>query len=261
MFSAAYQALMATDPQEKIALVQAIAIPAVPPMAEALPIQTVNPPGRPARPELVLPAKVPKRSNLRLTENRAAMLHAFAHIEFNAINLALDAIYRFREMPLQYYHDWLQVAREEGYHFNLLCAHLADLGYQYGDFAAHNSLWEMAVKTDADVMARMALVPRILEARGLDAVPPLQAKLGAVGDQRACEILDIILRDEIGHVRIGNRWFHWCCDQRGLEPIATFVRLVREYDAPQFRGAMNHLARVEAGFSQEEIELIETLRT
>lgn len=258
MFAAAFAALMANDPDEKIALLAQIDPANF--AADQEQVLRVENPGRPARPELVPPAQVPRRSNLRLPEHRAALLHAFAHIEFNAINLALDAIYRFRKMPQQYYVDWLRVANEEAYHFNLLREHLASLGFRYGDFEAHNSLWEMALRTDADVMARMALVPRILEARGLDAVPPLRAKLAAAGDMRACEIMDIILRDEIGHVRIGNHWYRWCCEQRGLEVIPTFVALLRQYDAPTFRGELNHLARLEAGFSEDELELIESLK-
>jgi uncharacterized ferritin-like protein (DUF455 family) len=258
VFAAAYAALMATDPDQKIALLDQIDLTATTALP---PVQVVENPGRPLKPALVPPASLPRRRNLAQAENRAALLHAFAHIEFNAINLALDAIYRFRDMPAQYYADWLRIAVEEAYHFNLLREHLNSLGFDYGDFDAHNSLWEMAVRTDADVMARMALVPRILEARGLDAVPPIREKLAAVNDTRACEILDIILRDEIGHVRIGNHWYHWCCEQRGLEPIATFVALLRDYDAPVFRGTLNHLARLEAGFSEDEMALIESLKT
>ncbi|WP_410499046.1 ferritin-like domain-containing protein [Chitinibacter sp. S2-10] len=258
MFAAAFAALMAHDPDEKIRLLGLIDLSR---RGSGDPVVKVDAPGRPERPALVPPTALPRRRNLALAENRAALLHAFAHIEFNAINLALDAIYRFRAMPADYYADWLRVAQEEAYHFSLLREHLRSLGFDYGDFDAHNSLWEMAVRTDADVMARMALVPRILEARGLDAVPPIREKLAAVHDERACEILDIILRDEIGHVRIGNRWYHWCCEQRDLAPIATFVALLRDYDAPKFRGALNHLARIEAGFSAEEMALIESLKT
>ena len=259
MFAAAFAALIETDPNIKIAKLTEINIAQRDPH-DATPIITVENPGRPAQPELVAPKDLPRRRNLGEAENRAALLHAFAHIEFNAINLALDALYRFRDMPAQYYADWLQIAREEAYHFNLLREHLNTLGFDYGDFPAHNSLWEMAVKTDADVMARMALVPRILEARGLDAVPPIRQKLFNIGDLRACEILDIILADEIGHVRIGNHWYHWCCDERGLDPISTFVALLRDYEAPVFRGTLNHIARQEAGFTAEEMELIESLK-
>ncbi|WP_432803978.1 ferritin-like domain-containing protein [Chitinibacter mangrovi] len=260
VFAAAFAALMAENPAEKMALLAQIDLAQSDAVADAPAVMPVITPGRPAKPALVPPASLPRRRNLAQAENRAALLHAFAHIEFNAINLALDAIYRFRDMPVQYYADWLQIAREEAYHFSLLREHLNSLGFDYGDFDAHNSLWEMAVRTDADVMARMALVPRILEARGLDAVPPIREKLAVVKDTRACEILDIILRDEIGHVRIGNHWYYWCCEQRGCEPIATFVALLRDYDAPVFRGTLNHLARLEAGFTTEEMALIESLK-
>ena len=260
VFAAAFAALIETDPDLKIANLAAIDINQRQP-DDGTPIIKVENPGRPIKPELVAPKDLPRRRNLGEAENRAALLHAFAHIEFNAINLALDALYRFREMPARYYADWLQIAREEAYHFSLLREHLNTLGFDYGDFPAHNSLWEMAVKTDGDVMARMALVPRILEARGLDAVPPIRQKLFNIGDLRACEILDIILQDEIGHVRMGNYWYHWCCTQRSLDPISTFVALLRDYEAPVFRGTLNHIARQEAGFTSEEMELIESLKS
>lgn len=259
LHATAFAALTETDPDRKIELLAAIHVADSCSLDDS-PVLPVETPGRPARPELVAPGKVPTRKNLLITENRAAMFHAFTHIEFNAINLALDAIYRFRDMPAQFYSDWLQVAREEALHFNLLREYLNTLGFDYGDFTAHNSLWEMAVKTAGDVMARMALVPRILEARGLDAIPPIRAKLEAIGETRACEILDVILRDEIGHVKIGNVWYNWCCQRRGLEPVPTFVSLLDEYDAPAFRSALNYPARRAAGFSEEELEMIESLK-
>lgn len=209
-------------------------------------------PGRPERPELVSPLAVKHRS-MHSTEGRAAMIHALAHIEFNAINLALDAIWRFGGMPEDFYDDWLRVAAEESRHFSLLAAHLIALGYCYGDFPAHNSLWDMAEKTSSDVLARIALVPRTFEARGLDASPPVRAKLAQAGDTAAAEILDIILRDEIGHVAVGNRWFGWLCQMRGLEPIATYAALATQYKAPPLRGPFNIAARKAAGFSDAEI--------
>lgn len=217
------------------------------------PVLTI--PGRPLRPELVPPGVVKHRSMVTLA-GRAALIHALAHIEFNAINLALDAIWRFDQMPPAYYHDWLQVAKEEAYHFDLLVAHLQVLGFAYGDFPAHNSLWEMAEKTRHDVVARMALVPRTMEARGLDASPRMRAKLAQAGDQVAAGILDIILRDEIGHVAIGNRWYGWLCKKRQLEPLATFAALVREYKVRPLRGPFNLEARRAAGFSEEEITVL-----
>lgn len=209
-------------------------------------------PGRPEKPELVPPLQVKLRS-MATPEGRAALIHALAHIEFNAINLALDAVWRFPGMPRDFYADWLQVAAEEAYHYSLLAGHLQALGYAYGDFSAHNSLWEMAEKTGADVLARIALVPRTLEARGLDAAPPVRAKLAQAGDVAAADILDIIMRDEIGHVLIGNRWFNWLCEQRGLDPIATFAAMCVKYKAPPLRGPFNLEARKAAGFSEEEL--------
>jgi uncharacterized ferritin-like protein (DUF455 family) len=209
-------------------------------------------PGRPEKPLLVSPLEVGKRS-MRTPEGRAALIHALAHIEFNAINLALDAVWRFADMPPQYYADWLKVAAEEAYHFGLLNGYLLNMGYQYGDFKAHNSLWEMAERTQGDVLARMALVPRTMEARGLDASPPLRNKFAQIGDNDAAEILDIILRDEIGHVAIGNYWFNWLCEQRSLEPIACYETLATQYSAPAMRKPLNIEARRKAGFTEEEL--------
>ena len=212
-------------------------------------------PGRPERPLLVSPLEVGKRS-MRTEEGRAGLIHALAHIEFNAINLALDAVWRFANMPQQYYVDWLKVAAEEAYHFGLLNTHLQTLGYQYGDFTGHNSLWEMVERTQGDVLARMALVPRTMEARGLDASPALRNKFAQIGDTAVAGILDIILRDEIGHVAIGNVWFNWLCIQRGMEPIATYATLAHQYSAPTLRKPFNLEARRKAGFTEAELALL-----
>lgn len=209
-------------------------------------------PGRPSRPELVAPAQLRKRS-LAAPQGRAVLIHALAHIEFNAINLALDAVWRFPGMPRQYYADWLQVAAEEARHYTLLAGHLQALGHAYGDFPAHNGLWEMAEKTCGDILARMALIPRTLEARGLDVSPGIRERLAQAGDAVAAGILDIILRDEIGHVRIGNHWFGWLCAQRGIEPASAYRELVRSYRAPVPRGPYNRAARRAAGFSDAEL--------
>ena len=212
-------------------------------------------PGRPARPRLVDPQALPRRSPFTLA-GRAALLHAVAHIEFNAINLALDAVWRFPGLPEAYYRDWLRVAAEEALHFTLLSEHLATLGHAYGDFDAHDGLWTMVEKTAGDVLARMALVPRTLEARGLDATPPMQARLARAGDHRAVEILGIILRDEIGHVAVGNRWYRWLCAQRGLDPLDAYARLAAQHGAPRLKPPFNLEARRAAGFSAEEIEAL-----
>jgi len=214
-------------------------------------------PGRPARPELVPPQQVERRRSLHTTAGRAAMIHALCHIEFNAINLALDAVWRFAGMPAGYYRDWLRVADEEALHFTLLADHLATLGATYGDYPAHNSLWEMTDRTSGDVLARMALVPRTLEARGLDASPPVRAKLADAGDAAAASIIDIILRDEVGHVAIGNHWYRWLCAQRGLDPIATYAQLAEQHRAPKLRGPFNLDARRAAGFDEDELAWLE----
>jgi uncharacterized ferritin-like protein (DUF455 family) len=214
--------------------------------------QLASMPGRPARPALVSAKEVPSRSPFTL-DGRAALLHAICHIEFNAINLALDAVWRFADMPAAYYTDWLRVASEEAMHFNLLRAHLQTMGFDYGDFAAHDGLWHMCEKTCNDVMARMALVPRTLEARGLDATPLIQEKLQRAGDHESVAILDIILRDEVGHVAIGNRWFHHLCAARGLDALALYPQLVTQYDAPRMRPPFNEAARKAAGFTDAEM--------
>lgn len=203
---------------------------------------------------------MPHRSPFK-PEGLAALLHAIAHIEFNAINLALDAAWRFDGMPPQFHVDWVRVAAEEAYHFSLLREHLSSLGHAYGDFAAHDNLWSMCEKTKDDVVARMALVPRTLEARGLDATPLIQAKLRKVGTaaaQRAVDILDIILRDEIGHVAIGNHWYRWLCQREGLDPLGHFALLAERYQAPRLFPPFNDAARRRAGFSAEEMAWLRT---
>ena len=212
-------------------------------------------PGRPARPLLVPPAGVQARP-VHTLEGRATLLHALAHIEFNAINLALDITWRFAGLPDAFYRDWLSVAQEEALHFTLLRDHLRTLGHDYGDFPGHDALWEMAARTQGDVLARVALVPRTLETRGLDASPPIKAKLVAAGDHRAGEILDVILRDEIGHVALGNRWYRHLCTERGLDPVATYAALAEAHRAPRPRGPFNLEARRAAGFTDDEIEAL-----
>ena len=214
-------------------------------------------PGRPVRPRLVPVNQVPHRSP-KTPEGRAALLHAIAHIEFNAINLALDAVWRFAGMPEAFYLDWLRVADEEALHFRLVRDHLLTLGHEYGDFDAHDGLWRMTESTKADLVARMALVPRTLEARGLDATPPIQAKLRAAGDERAVAILDVILRDEVGHVAIGNRWYRWLCERDGHDPQALYPQLAARHAAPRLRPPFNRSARLAAGFSEAELAWLET---
>ena len=189
-------------------------------------------------------------------EGRAILVHAIAHIEFNAMNLALDAVWRFDGMPRAFYLDWLQVAAEEARHFRLLRTHLQGMGWDYGDFPAHQGLWAMCEKTAHDIVARMALVPRTLEARGLDATPQIQAKLRQVGTPDALAavgILDTILREEIGHVAIGNHWYRWLCAREGLEPETHYPVLAQRYEAPRPKPPLNDSARLAAGFSETEL--------
>jgi len=209
-------------------------------------------PGRPDKPELVSPRAVPQRG-MNTPEGRAALIHAMVHIEFNAINLALDALWRFARMPREYYADWLRVADEEALHFGLLSGYLDRLGFAYGDFPSHDGLWALALKTRDDVLARMALLPRTMEARGLDVTPGMKAKLVQAGESEIAPIMDIILRDEIGHVAIGNHWFSWLCAQRGLDPLGAYAQLAVEYGAPSPRGPFNLEARRKAGFSEAEL--------
>ena len=213
-------------------------------------------PGRPVLPELV-PHTALRQRSMRTVEGRAALIHALAHIELNAIDLALDACWRFDTLPDDFYRQWLGVAREEALHFELLRDHLRTLGFDYGAFPAHNALWEMAEKTKHDLLARIALVPRTLEARGLDASPPIRAKLVGAGDHRAGEILDVILRDEIGHVAVGNHWYRWLCGERGLDPVATYDALAERYRAPRPRGPFNLDARRAAGFTDDELRALD----
>ena len=252
----ALQALCIPDPLEKVTQVRALWANRAPvSIAKEAPCPGLEVPGRPARPELIHPAKVARRSPFK-PEGLAALLHAIAHIEFNAINLALDAVWRFDGMPAGFYEDWTRVAAEEAYHFSLLREHLTSLGYDYGDFAAHDNLWSMCEKTAGDVVARMALVPRTLEARGLDATPQIQDRLRRVGTpaaQRAVEILDVILADEIGHVAIGNYWYRWLCAREGLDPVSHYATLAERYDAPRMYPPFNEAARKSAGFTDEEL--------
>ncbi|NJM33112.1 MAG: ferritin-like domain-containing protein [Limnobacter sp.] len=242
-------ALAETCPARKCERVQALGLD--------LPVnavkQLVANMGRPVRPELVPPRQVPARS-VQLPQGRGMLLHALAHIEFNAINLALDAMVRFADMPDQFYRDWAKVAREEALHHTLLVQRLHDYQLAYGDCPAHDGLWQMAEKTSDSLLARLALVPRLLEARGLDVSPAIRDKLHAAGDTASAEVLDIILRDEIGHVHIGNHWFHVLCTQQCLEPIATFERCLADYRAPEPRPPFNYAARQQAGFTEQEIQ-------
>ncbi|TAH12462.1 MAG: DUF455 family protein [Curvibacter sp.] len=260
----ALQAFEITDADAKVMAVQALGS-----LRGTLPVDCEQSfagpktPGRPLLPALVEPKDVPRRSPFT-AEGHAALVHSIAHIEFNAINLALDAIWRFANMPDTYYRDWLQVALEESQHFQALQSHLQSCGYSYGSFPAHDGLWTMCDNTRRDVVARMALVPRTLEARGLDATPLIQAKLRKVGSPNSLEasrILDTILSEEIGHVAIGNRWFHWLCQRDGIEPAAFYARAALLYAAPRPKPPFNLVARKQAGFTDAELQFMQSSAT
>lgn len=255
LYESAYDCLMQTDIKKKQACVESLYLKWKETKldrgdGELIRIEI---PGRPEKPELISQLKL-KQRKLGSELGRATLIHAIAHIEFNAINLALDAVYRFRDMPDEYYSDWLQVASEEAYHFSLLEKRLHDMGYSYGDMPAHNGLWEMVLKTDHDVLIRMALVPRVLEARGLDVTPGMMQRLEQVNDLETVEILKIILRDEIGHVGIGSRWYKYCCELRKLDPEIKFRELLSEYMGGALRGPFYTEARLQAGFTQQEMD-------
>ena len=261
----ALQVLCLADPEQKAAaaltLYAQAATLSIAQDTPPLPDGAQDLPGRPARPELLRHTAVARRSPAT-PEGRAVLIHAIAHIEFNAINLALDAVWRFGGMPRQYYLDWMLVAAEEAKHFRLLREHLRSQGRDYGDFPAHQGLWTMCEKTGHDILARKALVPRTLEARGLDATPQIQAKLRQVGTPdalAAVEILDVILRDEVGHVAIGNHWYRWLCERAGLDPEAHYGVLVRQYEAPRLKPPFNEAARRRAGFTDNELRWLQQI--
>jgi uncharacterized ferritin-like protein (DUF455 family) len=263
----ALNVLLIRDPAEKVMAMQSLWAQRsglmldrdrCPLLADVVAGETPALPGRPDRPRLIPAKQVPTRTPFT-HEGLATLLHAVCHIEFNAINLALDAVWRFNGMPDAFYEDWLRVALEESQHFDMLHQHLQSMGYAYGDFDAHDGLWQMCERTAQDVLARMALVPRTLEARGLDATPLIQEKLrkAATPDAlRVVALLDIILRDEVGHVAIGNHWYRYLCDQRGLDPVPLYGELVKQYDAPKLRPPFNTSARKKAGFTDTELDYL-----
>jgi uncharacterized ferritin-like protein (DUF455 family) len=252
----ALQALQIQDPQQKTAATLALARIARRSAAWRLSTAMAEPqglPGMPANLSLVH-AKDLRPQPLHTPQGKGALLHALAHIELNAVNLALDAVWRFADMPLAYYLQWLDVARDEAYHYRMLARRMAHWGTHYTAHAAHNTLWDMAHKTRGDVLARMALVPRLHEARGLDAAPAVREKLIGCGDAPSGAVVAVIQRDEVGHVAVGNHWFRALCQQRGLDPIAHYTALCQQYDAPKLRPPFNEAARLAAGFTQDEID-------
>lgn len=260
LYFAAHACLRAASPEDKVALTlstaEAFARGELGIDDDASPPEPIRMPGRPERPTLVHPRELPRRG-FGSDEGRSAFIHSIAHIEFNAIDLAWDAVYRFRGMPPAFYADWAQVAHDEARHFAMLRERLNAFGHDYGDYDAHNGLWEMAEKTAHSALERMALVPRVLEARGLDVTPAMIVKLRQLRDDATADILDVILREEIGHVAAGSRWFRWCCERAGVEPESTFRELLIQYGRGVLYGPFNLDARSAAGFSEEELAALQ----
>jgi len=259
--AAARACLMARDPDEKVALTERAAadwragrlsldVDRVP--------EPIGEPGRPERPILVHPRDLPKRA-AKGAKGRAALIHAVAHIEFNAINLAWDAVYRFPGLPAADYDDWARVAAEEADHFGLMRDRLRALGHDYGDFPAHDGLWTLARLTADDALVRMALIPRVMEARGLDVTPAMIERLRGAGDEETATCLGIILRDEVGHVSAGSRWFSYLCVERGLDPETTYFQLLQHYLRGEIRCPLNRADRGRAGFGEAELDRLEAL--
>lgn len=212
----------------------------------------------PNRPQWVMPREL-KRRSMTDPEGLKVFLHAVAHIEFVAIHLALDAAYRFRDVPEGFRRDWLGVAVEEASHFRAIVARMAELPAAYGDYPAHGGLWELAESTAGDLLARMALIPRFMEARGLDVTPGMIDKFERHGDPKTVEVLSLILREEIGHVALGSRWFRWAAHQMGVDPEVAYFELIERFLSGQVRGPFNFDARIAAGFTASEMHRLSGL--
>ncbi len=207
-------------------------------------------PGRPEKPELIPPRQMPKRA-LTTDRGRIALLHAIAHIELNAVDLALDIVARFATEPVpnSFFDGWMKVAFEEAKHFRMVRDRLRQLGADYGDLPAHDGLWQAAHDTRNDLTARLAVVPLILEARGLDVTPALQAKMREAGDLESAAVLDVIYEDEKGHVAVGAKWFRFLCARQKKDPAAAFQALVRANFRGPLKAPFNDIARAEAGLT------------
>jgi len=208
--------------------------------------------------QVVSPRELPKRKDYGTREGLATLVHAITHIELSAVDLALDAVYRFPQMPRAYREDWLIVAQDEVRHYRMLHTVLERLGHRYGDWPVHAGLFEMSMKTAGDVLDRMAVIPRYFEAGGLDVNPQIAAKLqphrGNPDAKEVIEALGVIEAEEIDHVRKGDRWFRWLCSERGVEPTETFLSILDRYNLrSRQRPHMNIAARKEAGFACDEL--------
>ena len=252
---AALAVLTAADPQDKTRLTaeaaEAWRTGVIAEIGRATPPDR---PARPPRPELKPPRDVPRRRITRGTGGRIALLHALAHIELNAIDLAWDIVARFAPdagLPRAFCDDWIAVAADEARHFTLLSERLAALGAAYGDLPAHDGLWEAAEDTAHDLLARLAIVPLVLEARGLDVTPAMIGKLQAAEDADSAALLQVIYDDEIGHVATGKRWFDALCQERGLDPRTSWQDLVARHFKGKLKPPFNRAGRAAAGLPED----------
>ena len=246
--------LTSADPAEKVARAKALA--AAWRESGAAFVLPASPPARPSRPDrplLLPPRDMPKRKAGGNQEKRTALLHALAHIELNAIDLAWDIIARFgtADTPREFFDDWVKVGEEEAIHFSLLRARLNELGADYGDLPAHDGLWQAAEETSHDLLARLAIVPLVLEARGLDVTPATIADFRRAGDEQSAAILDRIYRDEINHVAAGMRWFHHFAEAAALDPKQAWQERVRRHFKGTLKPPFNDAARSDAGFDPD----------
>ncbi|WMS42538.1 ferritin-like domain-containing protein [Acuticoccus sp. MNP-M23] len=263
---AAARIVGAADPERKVALTRAAAA-AWRGRTLSLSRGLLDPPmprrpGRPERPALMPPRDVPRRG-FGTTAGRTAFMHAIAHIELNAIDLAWDIVGRFAhvQMPRSFYDDWVRVGAEEAGHFSLLAARMAEFDTVYGDHPAHDGLWEAAEATEGDLLARLAIVPLVLEARGLDVTPSMVTKFTALGDTESAAVLNRIYEDEKGHVYVGAAWFRYLCDRQGLAAEPTFHAMVRRHFRGGLKPPFNDKARSAACLTPGFYRPMETIRT
>jgi uncharacterized ferritin-like protein (DUF455 family) len=217
----------------------------------ALPVGNTRPPerpARPARPELLAPKDVPRRRP-GSPAGRIALLHAVAHIELNAVDLHWDIIARFADQPMPpgFYDDWVKAADEEAKHFNLICDCLEAMGSHYGALPAHAGMWRAAEDTATDLLGRLAVVPMVLEARGLDVTPGMIEVFARAGEAQALAALEVIYAEEVAHVAYGSKWFNWLCGRAGSDPKEVFHALVRRYFHGSLKPPFNEAKRADAG--------------
>ncbi len=261
-FASTWQALSESDPERKGVLVEQLYTNLKKnrlTFDHGASILSLDTPSYASIVPIVAPRDVPRRKRFDEVEGQAVLLHAIAHIEYSAIDLALDSAYRFREMPVDYYRDWIEVAHDEVRHFKMLADLMAKIGVRYGDFPVHTALFDAGRKSAGDALERMAVVPRYLEAGGLDANPRIIAKLAQIPGnpfiERVIEALETILREEVGHVAKGDRWFRYLCDARGVDRTIYFDIIERYYPGLENkRLSLNVTARLEAGFACDELK-------